>query len=588
MRTYFNFGFYPWLLIFLVPLFISGSVGLFAWRRRSVPGARSYAMVAFSQAAWTLGYLLELSNRTLPGKIFWDDFQFVAAGLWVGSFLIFTYDYTRTRVTHPHLIFGVILLPAVMMVGLVYTNPLHHLIRGDAWLVNQQTGPMLMYEYTPLVLILTLYMYLVVVSCIILLMRRFASGWPFYRSQTGLILVGNLIPVLGTMASITILADSPYRDISPFTFAVGNLVVAWALVHYRMFEVVPIAREVVIDSMQDAVIVLDTQDHLVDLNPAAVRGILPEFPHPLGLPFGQIFSDWPALAAQLETQPEVHSHIQHTVDGKLVHLELRIQKIRDSRKHEIGKVILIRDITQRMSTEETLRQRTAQLESANQELEAFSYSISHDLRSPLRAIRGFAQILQEDFNEQLPPEGREDLNHILMASARMNDLIEGLLHYARLGRGGLEKSPVPLDEVLEQVKNELSGRIAETSTTLTIDPNLPTLPGDRRLFGQIFTNLINNAITYQAPGALPRVQVRAEIANSHAVVQVQDNGIGIAPEHYERIFNVFQRLHNEETYPGAGVGLSVVKKAVQLMGGEIWVESQPGQGSTFFIRLPFE
>lgn len=588
MQTYLNLVFYPWLLVFLIPLVISSGVGVFAWRRRRVHGARSYALVAFSQAAWTLGFLLELSSSTLAGKIFWDDFQFVAAGAWVAAFVVFTYDYVQPKILHPNRILGIILLPAIVMVGLVYTNSLHHLIRGTAWLTDDHPIAMLMYDYTPLVLLLSLYMYLVMLTCIVFLARRFYTGWPFYRSQAGLILIGNAIPVLGTIASITVLASSPYRDISPFTFAFGNLLVAWALIHYRMFDVVPIARDAVIENMQDGVIVLDAVDRVVDLNPAAMRGFKPVYKHPLGMPFDQLIQDWPSFAKALEKEPEVYSRIHQAVEGKTIHLELRVQKIHDQQNREIGKIVLIRDITTRVLTEEVLQQRTAQLEAANLELEAFSYSISHDLRSPLRAIRGFAQILQEDFEAQLSPEGREDLHHILLASARMNEMIEALLNYARLGRGGLHKVPVALGAVLEQVKNELSGRIAEANAELTIDPDLPTLPGDPTLFSQIFTNLINNALTYQPPGAQPQVNVTSETANGHAEVRVSDNGIGISPEDRERIFNVFQRLHSEEQFPGTGIGLSVVKKAVQLMGGEIWVESEKDEGSTFYIRLPLE
>ncbi|OIP92819.1 MAG: hypothetical protein AUK55_09020 [Syntrophobacteraceae bacterium CG2_30_61_12] len=238
-----------------------------------------------------------------------------------------------------------------------------------------------------------------------------------------------------------------------------------------------------------------------------------------------------------------------------------------------------------LGLEHRVADRTAQLESANQQLEAFSYSVSHDLRAPLRAISGFSQILARRHRSSLDEEGRRYMDNIVLASERMGELIDDLLEYSRLGRKAVTLRPVDLSLVLTQVTGDLAARIAEIGATITVPPDLPPVSGDPTLLQQIFSNLIGNAVIYHSLDAAPRVDVSCRSDGRYLIVSVADNGIGIAAEYLEKIFNVFQRLHSEEEYPGTGIGLAIVKKSVAMLGGEVWVESKLGVGSTFFVRL---
>jgi len=238
-----------------------------------------------------------------------------------------------------------------------------------------------------------------------------------------------------------------------------------------------------------------------------------------------------------------------------------------------------------LGLEHRVADRTAQLESANQQLEAFSYSVSHDLRAPLRAISGFSQILARRHRSSLDEEGRRYMDNIVLASERMGELIDDLLEYSRLGRKAVTLRPVDLSLVLTQVTGDLAARIAEIGATMTVPPDLPPVSGDPTLLQQIFSNLIGNAVIYHSLDAAPRVEVSCRSDGRYLIVSVADNGIGIAAEYLEKIFNVFQRLHSEEEYPGTGIGLAIVKKSVAMLGGEVWVESKLGVGSTFFVRL---
>lgn len=236
--------------------------------------------------------------------------------------------------------------------------------------------------------------------------------------------------------------------------------------------------------------------------------------------------------------------------------------------------------------EARVTERTAQLTAINEELEAFSYSVSHDLRAPLRAINGFTRILTESHRANLTPKGLDYLNKVLLAGERMDILIQDLLNYARTGRGAVRAVPVPLAPLVHQLESTFDTRAAAIGARLEVTQPLATPLGDATLIEQILTNLIDNALKYHCRERTPEVRLSATPIGEQVLLQVADNGIGIAPEYQERIFQMFQRLHSQREYPGTGIGLAIVAKAVRAMGGGMSVESSPGEGSTFRVRLP--
>ena len=232
--------------------------------------------------------------------------------------------------------------------------------------------------------------------------------------------------------------------------------------------------------------------------------------------------------------------------------------------------------------EQMVSERTAALRETIAELETLSYSISHDMRAPLRAMQGFSQALLEDYSPRLDSEGISHLQRISGAAERLDSLIQDILLYTSVGRGQLELCPVPLEALIREV---LQTYHPDQEARVTVAPNFPRVLGHQAFISQILSNLITNALKFVRPGEEPRLTLRWEENGDFVKVWVEDQGVGIAPQHLPRIFQVFGRVYSEAEYPGTGIGLSIVKRAVQKLGGEVGVESEPGVGSRFWFTL---
>jgi signal transduction histidine kinase len=229
-------------------------------------------------------------------------------------------------------------------------------------------------------------------------------------------------------------------------------------------------------------------------------------------------------------------------------------------------------------------ERTAELDTANKELDAFSYSVSHDLRAPLRAVDGYAQMLEEDFAGRLDDEGRRLLGRVRLGSKQMSRLIDDLLEFSRYGRAKIEKVPVDMaelaNEALAQARGEARARVELG--------DLPVASGDRTLLKQVWLNLLLNAFKYSGKREQPVVQVGATCEGAELVYSVRDNGAGFDMRYAQKLFGVFQRLHRAEEFPGTGVGLAIVQRVVTRHGGRVWAEGKLGEGACFYFSLPRE
>jgi PAS domain S-box-containing protein len=272
-------------------------------------------------------------------------------------------------------------------------------------------------------------------------------------------------------------------------------------------------------------------------------------------------------------------------DGRIILGESNVVVVNDSDGKPAFVIVFITDLTELKANEERLVEYAVRLEDSNKELEEFVYAASHDLREPLRTITSYVQLMSRRYNDKFDEEGHTFMQFIVKGAQRMNNLILALLHYSRVGRDDAEREQIDLNRQLDIVRENLFLLIEESSAQITSDP-LPSLPGVEAQIQTVLQNLVSNAIKYRSEAA-PLVHVSAEYAsNGKWTIGVHDNGIGIDPEYHEKIFALFRRLHNNEQYEGTGIGLAMCKKIIATHGGQLWVASTPGKGSSFYFSLP--
>jgi PAS domain S-box-containing protein len=278
-------------------------------------------------------------------------------------------------------------------------------------------------------------------------------------------------------------------------------------------------------------------------------------------------------------------------DGTILPVEVNVYLIRDQEGQPIGMWGLARDITARKQAEQDLARYASELERSNEDLQQFAHIASHDLQAPLRMVTSYLQLLKQSYADQLDAEAKTFIRFAVDGAKQMRGLIKGLLDYARVDTHGKDLTMTNAETVLQDVLLRLQYDIEECGASITHGP-LPSVLADETQLAQLFQNLIENALKFQSPSAphSPHVHISVEPRNTHKasewIFAVQDNGIGIEPQNFERIFKVFQRLHTNEEYVGTGIGLAVCKKIVERHGGRIWVESTPGMGTTFKFTLP--
>jgi PAS domain S-box-containing protein len=352
--------------------------------------------------------------------------------------------------------------------------------------------------------------------------------------------------------------------------------------------------EVILENAPNAVIVLDEQGEVVRWNKKSE------------LIFGWKAEEVMNQPMHLFIMPPVHtdahyagiSHFLKTGEGPVINKTIEITAIRKSKEEfpiELsisavkakGKylfVAFISDISKRKQNEEQIKTSNINLENSVKELEAFTYSVSHDLRAPLRAIHGYTTILYKNYFGSFDDKGKKMMNSVMANSKKMGQLIDDLLGLSRLGRSELQRKQVSMNSIVETVVQELSVFPSGKKPQFIIQP-LPTAFADANLMAQVYTNLISNAIKYSSLKEQPVIEIGSMQENTETVFYVRDNGSGFDMQFYNKLFGVFQRLHDSSKFEGNGIGLSIVKQIILKHEGRVWATSELEKGSTFYFTV---
>jgi PAS domain S-box-containing protein len=588
-----SWQFTPYMLPLFAALLIVIILSVRSWQRRATPGAGSFTLLMLTLAEWLAGYLLELGSPSLEAKIFWGKVQYLGIALVPLTWLAFVLRFTHRGQWLTRRKLSLLILPSLVTLLLIWTTEGHGLMWRQASLDTTGPFPALAVSYGPWFWVHAFFSYLLLFFGTYFLVTLWRRSSSLYRWQSGALLIGALAPWVGNALYIfRLLPILRNLDLTPFAFALSGLSMGWSLFRFQLFNIVPVARRMIIDEMPDGVIVLDVENRIVDMNPAAQRIINANSADSLGKTGTQVLSQWPHLIAHYRTVFDGRVEVAlGRPGGEQRYFDMRISPLYDRSQQLSGRLIVLRDITELKHSEQVLAQAHEKALEASRLKSELLARVSHELRTPLGVVLGFSELLTLEIYGALNTEQKQAATQIIENTQYLSKLVDELLDQAKLEAGKIELNIAPFksaDLVAEiRAKMELLAQTKGLSLRTSVASNIPeTLRGDRHRLRQILINLINNAIKFTEKGEI-NLAFYCPSPTTWAI-KVSDTGPGIPLEAQSHIFEPFIQVDGSmtRTYNGAGLGLSIVKHLTTLMGGQVTLESQLGQGSTFTISLP--
>ena len=613
----------PYVLPLVIAAIASAAVAFFAWRRRPAPGATPAVWLTLAGAEWALGYALELGSADLPSELFWGKVQYLGMVIVPVTWLAFALQYTGRETWLTRRNVALLAIEPLVTLLLVWTNEVHGLIYSSFELTINGSFVMLDETFGAWAWVDVAYSYGLILLGTLLLIQAFIRSPRLYRKQVGVVLIGAFAPWAAEVLSISGLRPFPHLDLTPFAFIVTGLAMVWGLFRFRLLDIVPVARDAVIESMGDGVIVLDAQNRIVDLNPAAQRIIGRPASEAIGQPAAQLFSRRPAgsteASAVSSAEPLAEVLIERCRDVTEAHEEiilgegeaqrihdLRISPLYDRRGQLTGRLVVLRDTTERVRAEKALKeyserleemveQRTNELRKAYSDLRdsqakliqseklaatgRLAASVVHEINNPLQGISSYLALISQQVSEDHPLH--KNIERVKLGFERISEIVRSLRAFYRPSEERMEPTDINgvVERVLALVGHQLSLGQVQVKTELA-EQQLLVLGSAGRL-EQVLVNLVLNAQEAMPQGG--ELIVRTILHEDMVQLQVSDTGHGIGEEQMSRLFEPF---YSGREGKGLGLGLWISHSIIEGHGGSIEVESKVGEGTTFIVRLP--
>jgi signal transduction histidine kinase len=588
------------IFLLLAPLSALAALGTlaYAYRRRS-SAPRQISALAWLVAAlvgWLALNCLELLASSSEATLRWAQITYLFVSGSIVAWIAFALEYAgQERWLTPTHFAGLCAIPAVTVL-LALTNSWHNLIWTaydfmpiDGLLTMRVLG------YGKWFMVHTTYAYFAVLGGAFLISRQYFRSFRFYRQQSGLVLLGAVMPLAANLIYLSGIIPGQRQDFTSISFALAAAAFAVGILRYRLFDLGPIAREVVVDSMADVMVTLDTLDRVVDLNPAA-RHLLAKLKGEdrgedwIGRPAAQLPPPWPSLAEGPSETSRQEGDVAFDLDGDQHDYDVRISPLVDRRGHLAGRTIVLREVTARKRAEEKLRTYALELEAQNRELDAFAHMVAHDLKHPVSVMVTCAEWLRENCGEIPEREMVETVEAMVTRGHEAGSIVDSLLLLARLRNlDEVVLEPLDMGGIVATALAHLAPQCEESRAQIVAPPAWPPAVGYAPWVEQVWANYLSNALKYGGrpdQGLSPRIELGFdETSGRQARFWVRDNGPGLTPETQALLFTEFSRLAETGTR-GHGLGLAIVRRIVEKLGGEVGVESQQGEGSTFWFTLP--
>jgi len=572
-------------LFFLVTALVSFFGAFLAWHRRRVKGALEINWLMIASGVGAFWVIFETSATTMAEKIFFSKLEFIGGSFTPALYLIFVLRFIgKDKFLSVKNIILLLIVPLITLV-MVFTNDYHNLMWSGFSAISAKTNLMEYYHGLWFWTGYIAYSYIMLITATIGIFSFIYHHRNSFQYHGWVILLGGILPWTASILYLTGVNITPGLDLAPASITVSGLLLIYAIFNNRFLDLVPIARETLVETLQDGIIALDGQNRIQDINGAALRYLGVTNKSILGLAAMESGATVTSLLNAITAEyPIDQVEIQNGTELKT------FQIIKQTIKNQSGsRIIIIRDISDHVSQQKELIKAKEKAEESDRLKSAFLANISHEIRTPMNGILGFTELLRElKLSED---EQQEYLAIIEKSGTRMLNIINDIISLSSL-EAGLSKVKITNFDINDQISiiyNTFEAQAREKGLELTVINNIDTagakVNSDKEKVRDILANLIKNAIKFTPKGSI----VFGSRRNSGELeFYVKDTGIGINPEQKDLIFERFRQGSESVAryYEGAGLGLSISKAYVLLLGGRIWVESEEGKGSTFYFTIP--
>jgi PAS domain S-box-containing protein len=576
-------------------IIISSIMAYLFWKRRSSIGALSMSFLMMCATEWALTDLLSALNTDFQVKLLWDKLDYIGVVFIPVLWFIFSIQYTRQEKFLKRKYYCLLSIIPIITLIILFSKGLQHLFIFNSRAESLGSGSLslIMYDFGAWFWVHTVYSYTLIILGMIILFPRLIRFHKVYRKQAIIMIFAVLVPLVEECLYLMGLGPSKALDTTTFSFSITGLLLFIGMFRYKILDLIPIAREAVIDSMDDLVIVMDTQNRIIDINNSAKNILGKKHTNLIGQPIFKILSNHPMLFKEDSINLKSNEEVILEIDNKNNYYDMRISPLFNKNNKLVGSFIILNDITDLKETMEELKRSKVLAESANKAKSKFLATMSHEIRTPINGIIGMAELLE---NATLTALERENLNALQYSAESLINIINEILDFSKIeaGKMKLENIDFNLRDLISNTSKIFSStkRLDQINFICHIDEKVPeVIIGDYAKLRQILTNLLSNAFKFTEKG---KIEITVDNIRSYdnkvlLLFLVSDTGIGISKNKITNLFQSFHQLDSSTTrkYGGTGLGLSIVKNLIELMGGSIKVESHEGEGSRFFFEIPF-
>ncbi len=584
----------PFTFPLILTAVVSALLGFAMWQRRKVPGGTVGTLLMFAVAIWGMAYAFQVAGADFGTKLLWAKVRYIGISTLPPLFFIFALQFVgRGNLLSPRQQRLLFILPALTVV-MVFTNEWHNQFWYE-YRIEMADGMVdLVLKESAWFWVHTVYSYLLTAGGILLLLRGVIHAPNLYKKQRLVVAIASLTPLVANIITLALPGVFPLSDLTPFSFTVTGVAMTWGLFRFHFLELGPIARDQVFENMSDGVIVLDMQNRVLDINPAARQIFGYGEQDLIGVRAGTLFERWPHLVERYRDLMEVNADIEIAHSDGAHFYDLRISPLVERQGEHVGRLIVLRDISERKRALIIMEQAREEAESASRAKSAFLANMSHELRTPLTAIIGYSELVLEEANAETDEMLYHDVKQIETAGRHLLALVSSVLDLSKIEADEMkvDLESFELDELIHSVLGMVQPLLEKNRNQFVLQAadGLGEMQSDRMKVRQMLLNLLSNAAKFTERGTITlEVTRERNKLGEWLCFCVSDTGIGMSPQDAERLFQPFMQADSSPTrrYGGTGLGLTISRRFAQLLGGDITLKrTADGAGSAFLIMLP--